>query len=145
MNSEERREKIKKQVKKLGLRKSVKTVKVTCANCHVTKEINTNNPLMYTEEVIKNYRCFKCKLPKEEKKQNDQKDAVEVKQKIQQENINIEKGEVKKIESKTLKIVVREDGVLRFHKRIIEDYNFKGGDSCIVEISNGKIVITKEV
>ena len=143
MDSKERREKIKKQLDKLGIKKRKNSVKLTCINCGNTDEIHTNNPVIYTEEIRKTYQCWKCKPAK------DKKEVIKEKKKqIDQKELVIEKKQeevIVKEEVKAIRLRIREDGVLRISKRLIENYGFTGGDSLKIDISIGKIVITKEV
>lgn len=61
MNSNERRKKVKKKLQELGLSKNRKFIKLTCTICGKENELRINNPDIYTEEVRKRYKCWKCK------------------------------------------------------------------------------------
>ena len=142
MDSERRREIVKKKLTKLGVKKSGNTIHLTCKICGNTDELNVNDPSIYTEEVKKNYMCWKCKPSKA-------KGAVkaETKEPTEAEKIEPKKEEpviLKEEKPVFIKLDIRKDGVLRIPNRFIEKHGFIGGDNLNIELSNGKITITKQ-
>ena len=51
--------KIKKEIKKRKLKKR-HILELTCCKCNKTYLIRVNNPDIYTDEVIKNWKCLNC-------------------------------------------------------------------------------------
>ena len=51
--------KIKKESRKRALRKQ-HVLELTCCKCKKTFLIRVNNPDIYTDEVIKNWKCLNC-------------------------------------------------------------------------------------
>ena len=142
MDNNEKKEKHKRQVKASGIKSQSSSVELRCKGCGKTESVTTTNILAYTIEVRNNHFCWKCKPPKSKvatpKKQIDQTKPVVV-EKTTDEIIKDNPAFL----SKSINLSIREDGVLRIGARFIEDYGFKGGDLCVVNLSNENIVITK--
>ena len=43
----------------------LRSIGLTCNNCHIEIRVNTTRPELYTDEVKKNYVCLNCRGRKE--------------------------------------------------------------------------------
>lgn len=64
MNSQERKENTKEKLKSLGKRNR-RFIILSCIVCKREFKIRTNDRSIYTEEVIKNWKCLSCLNKKE--------------------------------------------------------------------------------
>ena len=139
-------EKMKKKLQTLGKNMRTDVVTVICKSCGGSNEINTNNPQHYSEEVRNKFQCWRCKTPTN--KRQVVKDKPSFSAEVTKPIVEIPAIEnpipiVKEAGSKSIKLTIRKDGVLRVAQKYIDGYGYKGGDTITLTITKDGIVIIK--
>jgi hypothetical protein len=60
LNSHEQLKQVRKRLSEMGLNKKRKFVHLTCTVCGSVTDVHTNDPSIYTDDVKKNWKCYKC-------------------------------------------------------------------------------------
>lgn len=62
LNSKQKREKAKKIIQDLGITERRKFLVLICNKCGRSSKVRTSDKSMYTEEIIKNWKCAFCSI-----------------------------------------------------------------------------------
>lgn len=60
LNSQQKREKTKRILKELGVSNRGKYLNLVCSKCKKVIKVHVTNKAIYTEDVIKNWKCILC-------------------------------------------------------------------------------------